>query len=270
MSARSAVPKASALPVASEFPKKGGLRLDHVLSVGMSNANMKKTATVPATGNKISFALAHKAPIVNVGISVLRKINNVVPKADIGINWQFFAAGQENEMVREWTGTVARALRDYPNLGSLNQVYQLHAVVDSIGNNPYGLARAGSANRGFYVYLLQVFEQAVRSAQVQGLSDSGFEKNWPAIVKAVDKDTRDLVLGALSDPDISNDVKENIFAYFDRVNKDVYNFFTQGSLAKDHTLAKKTSPLLTAFLYAFTAPDVIGGTKILRDMSLGL
>lgn len=79
MSARRAVPKGSALPVAPEFAKQGGSRLDHVLSVGMSNAKLGKTAAVPAAGNNISFALAHKAPIVNVGISILRKTLRLSP-----------------------------------------------------------------------------------------------------------------------------------------------------------------------------------------------
>jgi hypothetical protein len=253
MSARRAVPKGSALPVAPEFAKQGGSRLDHVLSVGMSNAKL---------GNNISFALAHKAPIVNVGISILRKTLKVVPAANIGINWQTWDAGEEDDKVQQWVTKVEKALAIYPNNGLRTKVYELAELIRELGS-PTGLARSGSVNRGYYIYLLQVFERAVTSAQTQGADGAAFEKIWVAIVQKVEKQTALFAKGVLSDMGISNDVKSNIFAYFNAVNQ-LYNFFTLGDI-----MAGRTSPTLTAYLQSLLNPpeDVRNVSDILRGMA---
>jgi hypothetical protein len=268
MSARRSAPKASAPPKAPAVAKKGGLRLEHVLSVGMSNMSINKAVSAPPTSKKPSFAMAHKAPIVNVGISMLRKTLGVVPRADIGVNWDNWAPGQEDAKVQEWFARIAQVQSIYPNNGMRNQVYQLVAMIESMGN-PNGIAGPGSVNRGYYIYLLQVLEQALRSAQVQGSDDRRFARDWAVIIKKVDQDTANLAFNALLDPYIPNDVKANIFAYFDFVNKSIYNFFTQGNLMANPSLADKTSPKLTAYLMSLVNPpeDVRDLSDILRGMS---
>lgn len=267
MSARRSAAKVSAPPKAPEVAKKGGSRLEHVLSVGMSNVSINKAVSSPPTAEKPSFAMAHKAPIVNVGISMLRKTLGVVPRADIGVKWDSWAPGQEDEKVHEWFLKIAYVQSIYPNNGTLDQVYRLASMIERMGN-PNEIAGPGTTNRGYYVYLLQVFQSALFSAQVQGVDDSGFEKSWVSIIKKVDNDTLNLASSVLGDPSIPHDVKANIFAYFDFVNKSIYNFFTHGNIMENPSLADKTSPKLTAYLMSLVNPpdDVRGVSNILRGM----
>ena len=256
-------------PKASEVATEGGSRLEHVLSVGMSNMSINKAAAVPITGKRPSFAMAHKASIVTVGISMPCKTLDVVPKVDIGIKWDSWDPSKEDAKVEEWSSKISLLQSIYPNNnGSRANVYQLAAVIESLGNQQ-GLAHPGSVNRGYYIYLLQVFAQALRSAQVQGSDDRRFARDWPAIIKRVDHDTANLALNALGDPSISNDVKKKIFEYFQFVNKSVYNFFTQGDIMTNPHLANNTSPKLTAYLMFLVNPpeDVRNVSDILRGMS---
>jgi hypothetical protein len=263
MSARRVTPKASTLPA-----KNGGSRLDQVLSVGMSNLSINKPTVVPEKATKFSFANAHKAPILSVSMAVLRKTTGVVPKSDIGVNWATWSPGQEDATVRAWSVKIAQALSIYPDNGKRGQIHALANAVIALGN-PGGIAGPGSVNRGYYVYLLQVLEQALRSAQVQGHNDGQFAKDWAVIIKKVDQDTANLLFNALGDPTISNDVKSNIFAYFDYVNQNIYNYFTQGNIMADSTLAAKTSPRLTAYISSLVNPEVRELGDILRGMSSG-
>ena len=250
--------------------KKGGSRLGHVLSIGLSNMRITNEALMPATCKEPPLARAGTTLIVNVGIPALRKTLSVVPEADIGVNWDNkWAPGQEDEKVQKWNDRIAHVKSIYPPNGKRARVYNLSVVIESLGN-PDGLARSGSVNRGYYVYLLQLFEQALRSAQVQGSNDRHFSRDWAVIVKNVDIDTTNLAFKELGDPSISNDVKTDIIKYFDFVNKYVYNFFTDGNIMATPSLANKTSPKLTAYLMSLVNPpdDVLEGSNILRDMSL--
>lgn len=267
MSTRRSVPNASAPPKPPEVAKKVGSRLEHVLSVGMG---INKAASVPATDEKFSFAMAHKAPIVNVGISMIRKTLVVVPRADIGVKWDSWAPGQEDAKVQKWNRVISQLLGIYPDNGTRPKIYELASLIYSMGNDS-GIAKSGSVNRGYYIYLLQVFESALRSAQVKGSNDRRFAVDWVGIVRKVDMDTTNLAASALGDPTISNSVKENIFAYFDYVNKYVFNFFTMGNIniMTNPPLANNTSPNLTMYLSNLMNPhdEVLNGSDILRGMS---
>lgn len=262
MSARRSVLKASAPP------KNGGSRLEHVLSVGMSNVSINQAASVPATAEKLSFAMAHKAPIANVGISMLRKTLSVVPRADIGINWEQWKDDEVEVKVAKWITKIRDATLIYPNVdGTRFQAYRLVALVLRMGNSGE-IASSESVNRGYYIYLLQVLEETLRAAKTQESTDNGFRKIWEDIITKVDPVTASLAESAITDQTISREHSQNIFAYFNFVNRRIYNFFTVGDIMGNPSLAEKTSPKLTKYLMHRANPDddVREAGRILRTM----
>ena len=161
MSARRVDPKASTLPA-----KNGGLRLDHVLSVGMSNLSINKPTVTVEKAAKFSFANAHKAPILSVSTAVLRKTSGVVPKSDIGVKWDTWSPGEEEAKVQAWTVKITEALLILPNNGKRDEIHSLAETVLALGNGDGAIAGAGSVNRGYYIYLLQVLERSACSSGI--------------------------------------------------------------------------------------------------------
>lgn len=249
MSARRVTPKASTLPA-----KNGRSRLDHVLSVGMSNLSINKPAVVPEKATKFSFANAHKA--------VLRKTKG----ADIGVLWACFSVGQEEEMVQKQMNEINYLLGILPNInGQRNKIHSLSNDIILLGN-PDNLASSSSVNRTYYVYLLQVLASALRSTSHQDSKDSKFAKDWPTVIKgSVDKATTTLARGVLDDPTISPTVKNEVLQYFNHVNRHIFNYFTEGDIMAG---AASTSPLLTAYMKKHAEPseDVRESSAILRDL----
>jgi len=248
MSALRSAPKVSAPLKAPEVANKDDSRLEYVLSVGHSNMSVNKAAAVLDTGKKPLFATAHKAPIVNVGISMLRKTQSVVPKADIGVTRQEWKAGNDEEMVKLRRINIYKVLDDYIFRKAFNSpatfrragVHRLWEHIDRMGNRD-GVASPNSVNRGFYIYLLQVFEEAIHSAMRLQVDDGGFLKIWVDTVKNVENYTLELARGVLTDQSLSTDDLSLHYAYFEYVNRNVYNFFTDND---NHD----PSPNLTAFL----------------------
>lgn len=267
MSARRSDLEASAPLKAYEVANKGGSRLEHVLSVGLSNMSIKKAASMPVTGKNPPFATAEKTPIVNVGISMLHKTLNAVPKADIGVNWASWSSGEEETMVAAWSAKIVQILSVYPNNGYRSKVYQLNTIIDDMGNQN-GVAGPGSVNRGYYIYILQLFYSTLSSAQAQGANNMGFVKLWNGNVRVVDKATAELASKALLNATPEQDYRQ-LFTYFDFVNKSVFNFDTQGDIMANVDLASKTSPKLTKFLRDLVNPpkEVLDLSDILRGMS---
>jgi len=257
MSTRRVTPKAST-PLATN----GGSRLEHVLSVGMSNLSINKPTVTPEKAAELSFANAHKAPIMSLSTVVLCKTRSVVPTANIGVKWETWPPGGEEEKVQKWLAKIEDALSILPNVGGNRN--NIHSLVDSVKKmrDLGGVASPISANKfvlGYYVYLLQVVESALRSAQAQGSTDPSFERNWPGIVRAVDKKAAKLAKDALNDPDITDAVRHEIFAYFNYCNELIYNYFTEGNIMNNPELARNTSPELTQYLYERGTAEILRG-----------
>ena len=257
MSSRRVTPQAST-PLATNC----GSRLAHVLSVGMSNLSINEPTVTPEHSTKFSFANAHKARVLSVSTAMPHKKTGVVPQSDIDVDrvtWVNWDEEKGEEAVKKWTKKINVFLTSsYHNLmGKRDKIHDLAHTVLALGSDD-GVAALGSVNRDSYVYLLQVLEAALRKGQVLGQNDAKFEETWVSIINEVDKKTTERASAALSDPEISNDARDEIFAYFDAVNQNVYNYFTDGDIVTTPSLAENISPMLTAYLNEFRVEKSAG------------
>lgn len=218
MSSRRAPPKARGQVAA----RNAMSNLERVVRIGFSNMSINKKA---------------------VGVDI-----QPASTPDIGtMNWVRFDVGEEDTKVIEFSTKISRLIVLLPNVtGNRDRIHELYQRITAMGNAG-GSAAPGKVSRGYYVYLLQVFEQVLNTVIMEGSGDARFRSSWPSVVRSIDADTAQVAANALFDPNTPESAKAVIYDYYSHVDRRIFNFFTNPNVE-----ANSASPKLTKVLQDYT------------------